>query len=88
MRVLIVRLILSLNFNVPAFYDRPVCSVKWRGRPGVPRRGRPLGDGADRIWNLAGEQFPVAVEIVDRPPLIHPAVDSGRTGDPAVVFFA
>lgn len=32
MRVLFVRLILSLSFNVVAFYGRPVRSVKWRHR--------------------------------------------------------
>lgn len=30
MRVLSVRLILSLSFNMDAFYGRPVRSVKWR----------------------------------------------------------
>jgi len=38
------------------------------GRRGFDRAGRQavLGDGAPWIWNLAGEAFPAAVQIVDR----------------------
>ena len=46
------------------FAQRVRREARRRGFDAAPRQVV-LGDGADWIWNLAGEQFPGAVEIVD-----------------------
>ena len=46
------------------FAQRVYREAHRRGFDTVPRRVV-LGDGANWIWNLAGEQFPGAIEIVD-----------------------
>ena len=51
--------------DYPAFAQRVVREAQRRG---FERAKRPviLGDGALWIWNLAGEHFPQAIQIVDR----------------------
>ena len=47
-----------------AVAQRAQREARRRGFDAAPRRVV-LGDGAEWIWNLAGEQFPGAIEIVD-----------------------
>jgi len=48
-----------------AFAQRVEREARRRGFDRAPRRAV-LGDGAPWIWNLAGESFPAALQIVDR----------------------
>ena len=48
-----------------AFAQRVEREAHRRGFDRAPRQGV-LGDGAPWIWNLAGESFPEAIQIVDR----------------------
>ena len=49
---------------LPAFAQRAYREARRRGFDTAARRVV-IGDGAEWIWNLAGEQFPGAIEIVD-----------------------
>jgi hypothetical protein len=51
--------------DYPAFAQRVVREAKRRGFERAKRQVI-LGDGALWIWNLAGEHFPQAIQIVDR----------------------
>ena len=50
--------------QTPPFAQRVSRETQRRGFDTAPRQVV-LGDGANWIWNLAGEQFPDAIEIVD-----------------------
>ena len=60
-----------------AFAQRVHREARRRGFDAAPRRVV-LGDGAEWIWNLAGEQFPGAVEIVDLIPCQGASVRRGQ----------
>ena len=60
-----------------AFAQRVHREARRRGFDAAPRRVV-LGDGAEWIWNLAGEQFPGAVEIVDPLPCQGASVRRGQ----------
>jgi Uncharacterised protein family (UPF0236) len=52
--------------EVPSEFARRVMREATRRRFDRAKRRVVLGDGAVWIWNLSGEQFPEAIEIVDR----------------------
>jgi hypothetical protein len=55
---------LDTDATLPAFGQRVEREARRRGFDGAERRVV-LGDGARWIWNLAGELFPGALEVVD-----------------------
>ncbi|MCY3793836.1 MAG: hypothetical protein OXG51_05600, partial [Gammaproteobacteria bacterium] len=55
---------LDTDDGPPPFAQRVVREAQRRGFDDAPRQAV-LGDGAAWIWNLAGEHFPKAIQIVD-----------------------
>ena len=60
-----------------AFAQRVYREAQWRGFDTAARRVV-LGDGAPWIWNIAAEQFPGAIEIVDIYPCQATSVRRGQ----------